>query len=59
MVMSRWLVRMMPRRRQLDKARVTVARDAPVRLASSSWVSVIAALAIGQFLFLERRIHYQ
>ena len=42
MVMSRWPVRMMPRRRQLDRARVTVARDAPVRLASSSWVSVIA-----------------
>jgi hypothetical protein len=44
MVMSRWLVRMMPRCRQLDKARVTVARDAPVKLASSSWVRVIAAL---------------
>src|SRR5437763_570714 len=42
MVMSRWPVRMMPRCRQLDRARVTVARDAPVRLASSSWVSVIA-----------------
>ena len=42
MVMSRWPVRMMPRRRQLDRARVTVARDAPVRLASSSWVNVIA-----------------
>jgi MFS family permease len=35
-VMSRWPVLMMPRRRQLLRARVTVARDAPARLASSS-----------------------
>jgi hypothetical protein len=37
-------VRMMPRRRQLLSARVTVARDAPVRLANSSWVRVMARM---------------